>query len=184
MDRFIELDELDYVRDNTSRLAFGPDHFIIYRLYFAKKYNNEHPNNMFILKKQFKEKSVLTGIVSDKNTKNLDHLIDMDSITNFVFSPEVDNALNSFIDSFDYSSCCVVNDEFISSIDKNIVSELEYKFGDIIISRPKVVRIYSALVSKFDYDRSSLLLFAITYNSILSHGEFEFIKNYVKGREK
>jgi hypothetical protein len=183
LDKFIELGELKYVQDNTSRLAFNSDSFIFDRLYFAKKYNKEHSDN-FIIKRQFSKKEVLTGIIYNKEDRTLDSLIDKSSVTNYVFSADIDKKINSFIESFDYSSCDVCYDEFISSLDDNIVSDLEYKFGDVIISRPKTLRVYSALVKNYDYDKKLLLLFALTYNSILNHNEFEIIKGYVKGREK
>ena len=183
LDKFIELGELKYVQDNTSRLAFGSDSFIFDRLYFAKKYNSEH-SDKFIIKRQFSKKEVLTGIIYNKEDRTLDSLIDKSSVTNYVFSADIDKEINSFIESFDYSSCDICSDELISSIEGNVVSNLEYMFDGVIISRPKTIRVYSALVSHYDYDKKLLLLFALTYNSILDHDEFEVIKGYVKGREK
>ena len=65
IDRFIELDEFNYIKQNTSRLCLEQTSPIFERLYFAKKHNKEN-EEQFIIKKKTKDKEILSGIVSNE----------------------------------------------------------------------------------------------------------------------
>ena len=73
-------------------------------------------------------------------------------------------------------------DELIIEFEKQFKqNQIEYKINDMIISRYKVQRIYSLLTKKFtEIKKDQLLLFALTYNSLLSHDEYEKIKSDIK----
>lgn len=188
IDKFIELDELTYVQENTSRLSLEPDSVIFYRLYFAKKYNKEHPNNKFTIKRQTEAKEVFTGIISNENDKTLDYLIDKETITNYVFNHTIDETIKKYIEEqnkIGFENEITIDDMIKSIEESHKYNNASYMFDDIIISRNKVLRIYSMIFKKFDnLDKQHLLLFAITYNSILNHEEFDKIKNYIGIKEK
>lgn len=181
IDMFIELDELRYAEENTSRLSFGHDSYIFYRLYFAKKYNLNSTQKLRI--KRIKDgKEILTGIISNKFDRTLDSLMNYDSLKNHVFDEATSNELREYIEC-DGSPFDNVFDEFIRNIEEFRVNNTQYVFDGVIISRLKTIRVYSKLVHKYgNYDRRLLLLFSLTYNSILDYKDFERVKRSIENK--
>ena len=188
IDKFIELGEIEYIQNNTSRLIEGKNSFIFYRLYFVKKYNekikNDPTKKPYLSKKKQKDKYILTGIISTKNDNTLASLIDYSSIINFVFDEQIDHRISQFVEekSKEGYSYEISTDDLIDKIESNYLkNNIMYDFDGIIISRLKVLRIYSLLISSYpEYSKEQLLLFAVTYNSILDHDEFNRIKSIIK----
>lgn len=187
IDKFIELGELKYAQDNTSRLSLDPNSYIFYRLYFAKKYNKKHPNKAYIIKREKDNKEIFKGIISDKNNKTLelDNIIDIESTKNYIFDKETTENINEYIKEQLKNDIKIIVDEQIKTLEEKFKNGIIYQFDDISISRNKVLIIYSIIKNKFNnLDEKNLLLYAITYNSILDHEDFYKIKQYIKSKEK
>lgn len=188
IDKFIELDEFEYIKHNTSRLCLEQTTCIFNRLYFAKKYNRQN-NNQYIIKRKTKTKEILSGIICDEKIKTLDSIIDTTELEKNYNGIDSYNTLLEYLiqeerKGYTYE---MTDDETINLIEKNNkINQIMYKFNDTIISRYKVQRIYSLLKKQFpDFDKQQLLLFAVTYNSILNQDEYNNIKNtIIKNKEK
>lgn len=187
IDQSIELECLDYFLNNTSRLTLGPSALIFYRLYYVKKYNLIHSDEpISIYSNRNGEKRKLRSLitVSSNNTLEVDNKNKIQK-TNTIkpVITEVDNQISEFLHDHDtYIDEAVVNDPLIKKLDKlalNPEKDYIYNFGNKRISRFKVLRIYGSIKNKFSIDSSSLLLYAICYNSIINEEEYNLIKNYV-----
>lgn len=181
IDRFIELDEFNYIKQNTSRLCLEQTSPIFTRLYFAKKLNKSGKEH-YEIKRKTKNKEMLTGTITTGT--ELDKKIDKNELeTNY---PGIES-YKEFLEflsqeerkGYPYE---MSNDELISEFEKQYKqSQIEYKINDNILSRYKTQRIYSLLTKHFTEDKKDeLLLFALTYNSLLSHDEYEKIKSTLK----
>ena len=181
IDIFIELDELKYVRDNSSRLVLDTDSYIIRRLYFAKK------NGINNYKRQKGDKTILTGIISDEADKSMDIYIDLNSIKHNVFDKLTDREIADYLDrKLRETNDDVDTYQEISILDNNYTrDDYTYDFNGTIISNKKVKKIYPLLLKEYpELDRKKLLLYAITYNSMMSSEEFENISNIIIAKEK
>lgn len=181
IDIFIELDELKYVRDNSSRLVLDTDSYIIRRLYFAKK------NGINNYKRQKGDKTILTGIISDEADKSMDIYIDLNSIKHNVFDELTDREIADYLDrKLRETNDDVDTYQEISILDNNYTrDDYTYDFNGTIISNKKVKKIYPLLLKEYpELDRKKLLLYAITYNSMMSSEEFENISNIIIAKEK
>lgn len=187
IDKFIELGELEYIKRNTSRLNLDKTSYIFTRLYFAKKYNTT-ADEKIITKKKTKDKEILTGVISKENDKTLDKMINPEILKTDFSDIENYNEILEYISQEEKKgySFEISHDETIDKIERQFKNtEITYKFNDTIISRYKTQRIYSLLKKHFpEYDNKTLLLFSLTYESILSEEEYENIKQYVTKKEK
>lgn len=75
-----------------------------------------------------------------------------------------------------------IENEVLESLESYIdkVDHVRYNFDGVLISRPKVKRIYNILINKKLTDLEGSLLYAITYNSLLTEEQFDKIKRIVK----
>lgn len=182
LDMFIELNEFEYIKNNTSRLTYETDAYIFKRLYFAKKYNKQN-TKQYKIKRKYDNKDVLTGIISNENDTTLNSIIDTQQIENTIIDKETDKILKDYIEQnekkgYEYRTS---NDELIINIEKNYLdTNITYRFNETIISRYKTHRIYTLLKDKFtEIDKKDLLLYALTYNSIIDHEELNYIKSCI-----
>ena len=183
IDIFIELDELDYIRDNSSRLIIDKNSPIIKRLYFAKKYGYTTDH----IKRTKGGKLILTGLIASSTESPIDKLIDKKSVTNYIFDQEQDEKINYHLRIILRN--IIPNDEKNNDIDHldeaYIRDNYTYGFNGVIISSRKVKTIYPILLQEYpELDKKKLLLFAITYNTMMSHEEFEYIRHAVNTKEK
>ena len=77
----------------------------------------------------------------------------------------------------DYDSS-ILNDPLIKKLETyHHVNDhdFQYVFGNVVVSRFKVLRIYSVLKKQENIDLEEALLFAITYNSLLSEQSLQVI---------
>ena len=183
IDRFIELDEFNYIKQNTSRLCLEQTSPIFTRLYFAKKYN-KNGEGQYEIKRKTKSKEILTGIITTESNKELDKIINKNELENNYSGIDSYKEILEFLSQEENKgySYEMSNDELINDFEKLFKqNQIEYKLNDIIISRYKTQRIYSLLKKHFTEDKDDqLLLFALTYNSLLSHDEYEKIKSDIK----
>ena len=181
IDRFIELDEFNYIKQNTSRLCLEQTSPIFTRLYFAKKLNKSGQEH-YEIKRKTKNKEILTGTITTET--ELDKKININELeTNY---PGIDSykEILEFLSHEDRKGYPyeMSNDELMEEFEKLFKqNQIEYKINDNILSRYKTQRIYSLLTKKFkETKKDQLLLFALTYNSLLSHDEYEKIKSGIK----
>lgn len=187
IDQSIELECLDYFLNNTSRFILGPSALLFYRLYYVKKYNlihSDEPISIYSSRNGEKRKLRSLITVSSNNTLGVDNKNKVQK-TNTIkpVITEADDQISEFLHDHDtYINETVINDPLIKKLDKlalNPEKDYIYNFGNKRISRFKVLRIYGSIKNKFSMDSSSLLLYAICYNSIINEEEYNLIKNYV-----
>ena len=61
--------------------------------------------------------------------------------------------------------------------------DFRYVFGNVVVSRFKVLRIYSVLKKQENIDLEEALLFAITYNSLFSEQSLQAILSQKKKKK-
>jgi len=90
---------------------------------------------------------------------------------------------NQVIDTIYVRDKKLEENKYINYLDSNFMdSNLSnvYNIGEVLISRRKVLRVYGELIKKHDWENNkNLLMYAITYNSILSREQLETIENTV-----
>lgn len=184
IDQFIELDELSYLFNNTSRLQWAPNEVMFYRLYNAKQYNKANPNN------QIKYKNV----DREGNTKSFKSSISQysDDSTGIMLNNKLSatNTINpNIINNVDYTDIILERLEYFEEnsiqLDDDgiqLIEELDaiYKQDDLryningkIYSRFKFLRLFKALRNaELDLSFDEILLISMTYNSILNNEEY------------
>jgi hypothetical protein len=189
LDLAIELDCLDYIKNNLSRAILLPDHktfFIIARA-MQLGYNKEQIFNNNRLRTKELSTDYRIGI-NDFNGAQVTQKYVV-SGTRYKIFEEYDSVL---IDSMkregvDFSQ---VNQIFGDPNSTSNINEIDacysdpknpliYNINGVIISRPKFLRIYNAIIKR-EYDETEdLLLFALTKNSIITQQQFDVVKNEI-----
>lgn len=180
IDKFIELDEFDYIKNNTSRLQLGPDHVIFYRLYKAKKNNVDFRSN----RQKGTYKSFITQDAIGKDfVSNDNKQCDTNTIIPNIFNESTRELLQqSYNISNSIISEEILDSEIIRKLDSLYLrdNQIVYYINNIRISRFKVIRLLSSLKDYIEtLDINDLLLYCITYNSILNQAEFDSIKEKI-----
>lgn len=181
IDQFIELGEKEYCINYPSRLRFPPDSYLFYRIYFAKKnnipiYSKLNYKDGYCLSSEI---GVLKNDTLDINEKNKYQRTNTKK--HVITIPSFDNYLNDFI--LNQKSIPILPSTYenplIKSLDANYKQDdYSYIIGNKIISRHKVIRLFALLEDKFS-DEEQLLLYIVTYNSILDDEEFENIRQAI-----
>ena len=193
IDQFIELEELPYVTYNTSRFALSSDDAIFYRLYKIKKHNKENPLNQ-IEYKRYKEKGYdfLSIITQDKEGNSIvDRFSNKEEATGTikpkVFDEETTTRLKNLIDNKrTYFNKNTSNIEIIKYLDlryKSPNNDSVYIVSGKVFSRIKVMRLLSILENE-KLDKYDLMVFCLTYNSIISSEEYEKVCSTIYGLER
>ncbi len=199
-DKFIEIHEdgLKYLTDNLSNLktVSNKDSLLFYNIYeSAKEYkgNIDDPEDgpfrkvMEEGKENLQLKAIITrnnkkyrntyykGINKD-NKKEITNTIDI----NFKDKDKYDNIIKNTKDL--QISNSIFNNAYIQSINKYIDydSALIYNFKGIRISRLKVLRIYNTLIKSGIKDSFDSLMYAITYNTIISRENYDKLSKCIK----
>lgn len=165
IDLFIELDLNEFIKNNFSFINSNCLN-VIKRIIISKEMHLQifdDDNNLL--------PSILTG--NHFYVKN-------DCLDNYIID-ECPNILNKDI-------CCLLKDitDLDYEIDDNIKlmdtfkeNDNSYLFGDIIISRNKVLRNYSFLKNNSNYDDNELLMISCLYNSILDIEDIYIVMNKI-----
>ncbi|MBQ8132242.1 MAG: hypothetical protein IJ193_07105 [Bacilli bacterium] len=200
-DAFIEVHPLGlkYITDNLSNLrtVSNPDGLLFYNIYMSGLNYDEKlkddPNNGPFRKvvedgsDNYQLKAMITrnmpgfknqpyyGITED-NKKEITGTIEVPIPEKKKF----DHIIEQNLDFMIYES--IFNNPYIEAIDKylDVNNALIYNFKGIIISRLKVLRIYSILLKKGIEDNLDAFLYAITYHSILREEDYICIVDLVK----
>ena len=206
VDQFIEISEdgLDYVRQNMSRICNipSPHSLIFYNIYASYMEQDELGNDLvregpFVNVKNGK-KLLLRGEitrynnsgykntpyrgVTEENKKEKTMTIDITMNNKSKFDSAIEDSKYNSINIIDLVS----NDSKLEKLEKytDKVNPYRYNFNGTYISKLKVRRIYNILKNYNLDDESNSLLYAITYNSILSQDAFDKIKSIVRSRRK
>lgn len=177
IDQFVELDELDYVKANTSRLSVSPDSIFFYKLYYAKKNGEEyksttHPGSY---------KSYITRYDNSDKVSIENKREDTNTIKPVIFGEPFDQKLKDMITISD----CDINfnifeEPIFKTLDEKCLTEdkMAYKIGNSRFSKLKVGRLLSVVDEFKDYvDENKLVLYCLTYNSIISQEDFDLVKS-------
>ena len=110
-----------------------------------------------------------TYLLRDKKIENID-----------TFNDAIEQAKNEVI----YNK--TIGNKTLASLEEYIdeANPIRYNFDGILISKPKVNRIYNILINKKLDSLEDSLLYAIAYNSLLTEEQFNKIKRLVKGWNK
>ena len=196
IDQFIELDELSYLFNNTSRLEWPPNEAMFYRLYDVKKYNELHPDNPKKYKNVDKEGNTvsLKSFVSHYNNESTginaaNKLVATNTINpNIVDGHDYTNDVIECLEEVSGKSTQFTNDEklLIESLDATFrVDDLRYNIAGKTYSRFKFLRLFMALK---DYDlglnMDKLVLLSMTYNSIISQDEYMMTKDALESLKR
>ena len=171
LDQFIELGEKKYIFDHIATISR------------SKKI----PLAMYILKKhginptRITENDIrLVGDISELNEKSYEELSNMIGINELVIQNRSinDNILN--VNNPNKILPTILNNSVIRYIEQNNkISTFEYKFGDFIISRKKVLRLASSLI-KDDYISFDSFMYIISYQSILDRNDAIMLESILK----
>lgn len=199
-DQFIEIhpDGLKYLTDNLSNLktVSNPDALMFYNIYesyknykgnlndpldgpFRKVMEDSHPNyqlKAIITRNKPEYRNTYYMGITEEHKKEATNTIDINIHNKDKFDKIISNRKDIEINN------SIFNNPYIVSINKYIDGDnaLIYNFDGVIISRLKVLRIYNKLVKNGIKDSTDSLIYAITYNSILSQISYEKIINCVK----
>lgn len=175
IDQFIELDEFDYVRNNTSRLQLTPDNIIFYKLYYAKRNGEEYRSKSF----EGSYKSYITqNLHPDSKVRPNNKLEDTNTIKPVIVDQMTDQKYNDLILDYDYTiDYNLLESDLFKKLDKNFLSQdqMAYQIGNSRFSKLKLARLLSA----FDKIDNNIVLYCLTYNSIISQEEFDLVKNNI-----
>lgn len=183
---------IKYIQDNPSRLYASS------RIYFYRLYRAYHENATYQLESgktspyKYNPKSdtvtmnsLFSGNGHIKDVPLIDFNID-DAVkmTGTKYPPVANETYKRVLseptdelESYDISKYpeIIGLNKYISPVDNRV-----YVFGNIVISRLKVQRIYGRMLSRGIRNSYDALLYAITYNSILSDNEIAYIRETLK----
>lgn len=220
IDMFIELDLLDYLKNNMSRMTLKPDSPIFYRIVRTYQQAENLPNpqklplhqnaKKFLFKEQ-QGKPIFDGYISNPEavikrgtTIKLDTGIDKqngsiitkkytreevlteEQLYNFSYFDEViknKGTNNDTIDLIDEKSILIRKINHMSNFGQGPTNILIFgrEPNEFRISKLKFFRIYNTLIkSGYNLENDKdCVLYALTYNSILTIEQFELVKTIV-----
>ncbi len=180
IDVFIELDELEYLSKNSSRLTLQPNDLFIQKIYTAKRVKNI-PNEE--LKKLRRTKNGDKFVFVDRIINTIE--VNTDAMTNYVFDKETDEAIKIKLNEILRESIPTIeNHSDLEKLEQYRRDSRTYIFDQVIISSRKVQTVYPILLREYqNLDKKKLLLFAVTYNTMMNSEEFENIKSKIVAKE-
>ncbi len=198
VDQFIETHPygLQYVRDNLSviRMIDSPFDILFYNLYYSNKVEGPEAAFRKIVNNNVSS-LCLRGTISrwpvnyrevpfmgiEETNKN-----EITGCINYQFKSK-----GAYLEAIKKDDSITINVEifdnpYIQKINNcsDQVEPLIYNFDGVRISKLKVLRIFSTLIEQEIEVDDEALLFAITYNSLLTQEEFDKIINVIKAGEE
>ena len=205
VDQFIEISREghQYIKDNMSRITTttSPQDLLFYNMY-ASYMDQDELGEYMVPEGPFSganhktlklrgeitryngsgyEKTPYRGITEEnKREKTMTVEITCQN------KEEFDQAVQDTKDREDELYNLVFNDERILALEEyvDIQDPLRYDFDGVIISKQKVLRIFNILKNNHLDGLEDSLLYALTYNSILSQDELDKVIKVVKDRRK
>ena len=202
---------LNYYHRNISRLATTSYNDYIYWFYKIQNSSREEFYQLFFSSKKAGSKSSIDliddidkGITYDNNRMNSfindNFIVDYSSLidnynvyTDIIskYNESSDREIEPYYDEslLDEDLVCQLedfvsnDDDFSSGRKKVILNKYVYVFGNIIVSRYKVLRNLTALKKQFGYIDYNMLLTSIVYNSYFNKDIFEEIRDSIRKDE-
>lgn len=173
IDQYLELGLAGYVQRYPSCLSNYTNR-LLQNLYYKNKNNENYFNGQGqIMEPSQLRSSVLNPInPADQIIPNLKEKLIDDGV-----DYKLCDELVSFEHYSSYERCLM--DERIADLEEYRMGRLVYKFGDILVSRIKVLKIMSDLFDK-DIPFEDALIYAITHHSILGENDYNEIRKFVK----
>lgn len=202
-DMFIEIMPLghEYIKYNLSRLVSisSPDDLIFYNIYSSLQdidvYGREiepegpfygNPENLMLSGKitryaGSKFRDVPYNGITSENKREKTNTIEIKCKNKYTFDEAVSMNEEPFsVNINDISDPRIARLE--EYVDPN--NPIRYKFGNVLISKMKVLRILDILKQNNLDSLEDSLIYAITYNSIITQNDYDMIKQLIDEKEK
>ncbi len=188
LDMFIELDALEYVKNNMSRVSLTPKSLLFYKLFEARK-KGIKPESLYRGKNSLYFPNELTndafsfqGVSKDNYLDITNPYIDRKPIYD-VFDEYIRRSHNNtIINSFNENvrTIKLLDDNFIPTDVHNYPDMRLYIINGIRISRMKVIRYMNTLLFNGLNESYDMLIYALTKNSLLTKEEYQRIEEVIK----
>ena len=190
VDQFIEIHPfgVKYLRDNLSSIKTvkRADDILFYNIYYSRLFENDDVAFRRIISNNT-EYLCICGNINDRFRKSYYGINDSNKreITNTIIP--IFNAKNRYLEVLekDYDrviDVSIFDNEYIQKINvfSDEVEPLIYNFGGIRISKIKVLRVFNILIKNGILASLDSLLFAITYNTIISAENYERLSEMIR----
>lgn len=190
VDQFIEIHPfgVKYLRDNLSSIKTvkRADDILFYNIYYSRLFENDDVAFRRVISNNT-EYLCICGNINDRFRKSYYGINDSNKreITNTIIP--IFNAKNRYLEVLekDYDrviDVSIFDNEYIQMINvfSDEVEPLIYNFGGIRISKIKVLRIFNILIKNGILASLDSLLFAITYNTIISAENYERLSKMIR----
>ena len=190
VDQFIEIHPfgVKYLRDNLSSIKTvkRADDILFYNIYYSRLFENDDVAFRRIISNNT-EYLCICGNINDRFRKSYYGINDSNKreITNTIIP--IFNAKNRYLEVLekDYDrviDVSIFDNEYIQKINvfSDEVEPLIYNFGGIRISKIKVLRVFNILIKNGILASLDSLLFAITYNTIISAENYERLSKMIR----
>lgn len=190
VDQFIEIHPfgVKYLRDNLSSIKTvkRADDILFYNIYYSRLFENDDVAFRRVISNNT-EYLCICGNINDRFRKSYYGINDSNKreITNTIIP--IFNAKNRYLEVLekDYDrviDVSIFDNEYIQKINvfSDEVEPLIYNFGGIRISKIKVLRVFNILIKNGILASLDSLLFAITYNTIISAENYERLSKMIR----
>lgn len=190
VDQFIEIHPfgVKYLRDNLSSIKTvkRADDILFYNIYYSRLFENDDVAFRRVISNNT-EYLCICGNINDRFRKSYYGINDSNKreITNTIIP--IFNAKNIYLEVLekDYDrviDVSIFDNEYIQKINvfSDEVEPLIYNFGGIRISKIKVLRVFNILIKNGILASLDSLLFAITYNTIISAENYERLSKMIR----
>ena len=190
VDQFIEIHPfgVKYLRDNLSSIKTvkRADDILFYNIYYSRLFENDDVAFRRVISNNI-EYLCICGNINDRFRKSYYGINDSNKreITNTIIP--IFNAKNRYLEVLekDYDrviDVSIFDNEYIQKINvfSDEVEPLIYNFGGIRISKIKVLRVFNILIKNGILASLDSLLFAITYNTIISAENYERLSKMIR----
>ena len=190
VDQFIEIHPfgVKYLRDNLSSIKTvkRADDILFYNIYYSRLFENDDVAFRRVISNNT-EYLCICGNINDRFRKSYYGINDSNKreITNTIIP--IFYAKNRYLEVLekDYDrviDVSIFDNEYIQKINvfSDEVEPLIYNFGGIRISKIKVLRVFNILIKNGILASLDSLLFAITYNTIISAENYERLSKMIR----
>ena len=190
VDQFIEIHPfgVKYLRDNLSSIKTvkRADDILFYNIYYSRLFENDDVAFRRVISNNT-EYLCICGNINDRFRKSYYGINDSNKreITNTIIP--IFNAKNRYLEVLekDYDrviDVSIFDNEYIQKINvfSDEVEPLIYNFGGIRISKIKVLRVFNILIKNGILASLDSLLFAITYNTIISAENYKRLSKMIR----
>lgn len=190
VDQFIEIHPfgVKYLRDNLSSIKTvkRADDILFYNIYYSRLFENDDVAFRRVISNNT-EYLCICGNINDRFRKSYYGINDSNKreITNTIIP--IFNVKNRYLEVLekDYDrviDVSIFDNEYIQKINvfSDEVEPLIYNFGGIRISKIKVLRVFNILIKNGILASLDSLLFAITYNTIISAENYERLSKMIR----